>query len=158
MNRALSIALALGVAMASVPEWKGVFYTPEKSYKWGAQKVSGKYADATMKMAAIPVGAATAQALQAADTAGHTALDLASCPDVKSGGVITPMENTCYKLVFDQNSQQSLYTINATNAGAIAFFTEHMPTEFEATEHYLKDLSGVDIEPVAQVPEKGEGG
>jgi len=44
-----------------------------------------------------------------------------------------------------------------TNAGAIAFFCEHFPTEFEKTEHYLKDTTGSDIEPVAQVPEGGGG-
>jgi hypothetical protein len=51
-----------------------------------------------------------------------------------------------------------LYTIDASAATAIAFFAEHVPTEFEATEHYLKDTSGVDIEPVAQEPIPGEGG
>jgi len=158
LRRAITGALALGTAMASVPEWKGVFYTPETTYKWGAEKVKGKYADATMKMAAIPVGAASAQALKTADTAGHTALAMATCPDVVSGGTITPKENTCYKLVFDQNSAKSTYTIDATNAGAIAFFTEHVPTEFEATEHYLKDTTGADIEPAAQVPEPSAGG
>merc|ERR1719160_1541640 len=105
-----------------------------------------------MKMVAIPTSAATAQALQAADTKGHDAMKLATCTDVNSGGTITPMENKCYKLVFDQNSAQSMYTINATNAGSIAFFCEHLPTEFEDTAHYLKDTSGADIEPVSQVP------
>jgi len=32
-----------------------------------------------------------------------------------------------------------------------------MPFEFEADEHFLKDLARVDIEPIAQVPDEGDG-
>ena len=33
----------------------------------------------------------------------------------------------------------------------------HMPFEFEADEHFFKDLSNSDVEPIAQVPDEGEG-
>merc|ERR1719171_1573625 len=156
MSRTLIFALTLGMATAEEAyEWKGVFYTPENKYMWGAQKVSGKYVDPTMKLVAIPVAGATAEALAGASGMGTQSMGL-SCESVNSGGTIVPMENKCYKLVFDQTSSQSLYTIDASSAGAIAFFAEHLPTEFEATEHYLKDTSGLDIEPVAQEPD-GEG-
>ena len=36
----------------------------------------------------------------------------------------------------------------------MAFFAEHVPTEFEATAHYLKDAVGADIEPLGELPEK----
>jgi len=36
---------------------------------------------------------------------------------------------------------------------AIALFAEHLPTEFESTAHYLKDSSGTDAEPLAELPE-----
>merc|ERR1719359_1308779 len=72
------------------------------------------------------------------------------CEDVDSGGVITPMENKCYNLVFDSSSDQTVFTVDASQTNGIAFFAEHLPTEFEATEHYFKDTTGVDIEPVAQ--------
>jgi len=75
------------------------------------------------------------------------------CEDVQSGGVITPAENKCYRLVFDESMRDSTYTINASSTTAIAFFAEHFPTEFEEDAHYFKDTSGVDIEPVAQDPE-----
>ena len=48
---------------------------------------------------------------------------------------------------------QSLYNIDASSAAGIAFFTNHVPTEFEATAHYLKDDHGDDIEPKATIPE-----
>jgi len=155
MNRALIIALCLDMAMAMAYEWKGVFYTPEATYKWGAQKVNGAYADATMKLAAIPVASATQQTLTGAETKGTSALGL-QCVEVQSGGVIKAMEGKCYKLVFAQQSQQSLFTIDASGVQAIAFFAEHLPTEFEATAHYFKDTTGVDIEPAAQVPDGGD--
>ncbi|MGD8297915.1 MAG: zinc ABC transporter substrate-binding protein, partial [Desulfobacterales bacterium] len=39
--------------------------------------------------------------------------------------------------------------------GVYAFFTEHMPFEFEADEHFLKDSNRQDVEPVAQEPDTG---
>jgi len=48
---------------------------------------------------------------------------------------------------------QSLFRIDASNVASVAFFTVHVPTEFEATAHYLKDSSGEDIEPAAELPE-----
>lgn len=162
MCRAAVIAQVLGVAIAVPVEWKGVFYTPDASYKWGAQKVLGKantwaYADATMKMAAIPVNDATAQSLANADSKGTTALALA-CEEVKDGATIIPAENKCFTLVFDALKSQTLFTIDSSNAGSIAFFLQHMPWEFETTEHYLKDTSKVDIEPVSQDPKPKSSG
>ena len=45
--------------------------------------------------------------------------------------------------------------IKIKKEGSYAFFTEHMPFEFEAGEHFLKNVSGKDIEPTAQEPEAG---
>jgi hypothetical protein len=157
LSRTLIIALSLRMANAMAFEWKGVFYTPDTTYKWGVQKVNGKYAAdnlASMKFVAIPVSGATEQALTSATPKGTTAMGL-TCEDVQKNGVIKPMENKCYKMIFDSSTAQTLYTIDASSAGSIAFFTEHLPTEFEATAHYFKDNSGVDIEPVAQAPLPG---
>lgn len=37
---------------------------------------------------------------------------------------------------------------------AVAFFAEHVPTEFESTAHYLKDQTGEDVEAMAELPEE----
>jgi zinc transporter ZupT len=134
-------------------EWAGIFETPEDIYAWTAQKVSAKYADATMKMAILPATAATEAVLHTLESEGSHALEMPSCEVVTAGGIITPKEDKCYQLVFKEDWWQSLYTINTAGHGAVAFFTEHYPTEFEATAHYLKDDHGHDIEPVAQLPE-----
>jgi hypothetical protein len=155
MSRAFIGALGLGMAMAADRyEWKGIFYTPDKTYKWGAQKKDGAYADPSMKIALIPTSGATAEALASASTAGNTALGL-SCQDVTKGGTLTPMEGKCYRLVFDQSNTETKFTVDASSAASIAFFAEHFPTEFEATDHYFKDTTGADIEPVAQAPDAG---
>ena len=155
MSRTLIFALLVGRASAAAYEWKGVFYTPEDTYKWGAEKVDGAYVDPTMILVMIPVSAATEESLAGASGKGATAMAL-GCESVNSGDTMKPAEDKCYKLVFDQSKDQSLYTIDATGVTAIAFFGQHLPTEFEATEHYLKDTSGVDIEPVAQEPDGGD--
>eukprot|EP00746_Dinoflagellata_sp_MGD_P156160 gnl/MRDRNA2_/MRDRNA2_85719_c1_seq10.p1 gnl/MRDRNA2_/MRDRNA2_85719_c1~~gnl/MRDRNA2_/MRDRNA2_85719_c1_seq10.p1 ORF type:complete len:402 (+),score=62.92 gnl/MRDRNA2_/MRDRNA2_85719_c1_seq10:96-1301(+) len=156
MSRALIYALTLGMAEGNAYEWKGIFYTPEDTYTWGAQKVSGEYVDPTMIIAAIPVAAASEDALAGASGKGTAAFAL-SCEVVNSGGTITPMDDKCYKLVFDQGSAQSTFTVDAAQATAIAFFAQHLPTEFEETDHYFKDTTGADIEPVAQEPDGGHG-
>jgi len=156
MSRALFFALILGKATAAEYEWKGVFYTPEDSYTWIAEKVSGAYVDPTMILVAIPVSAATEDALAGASGKGKTAM-AGTCVEVKSGDTIKPAEDKCYLLVFDQASAVSKYTVDAAGVTAIAFFGQHLPTEFEETQHYFKDKSGVDIEPVAQDPEGGDG-
>lgn len=159
MSRALVIFLGLNMATASDPfEWKGVFLTPEGVYKWGAQKKGGKYADPTMKLAAIPVAAATEAALTSATSKGKAAMGTTCVEVTKDTGKIRPAENKCYKLVFDDTSSETIFTVDADNAGAIAFFAEHFPTEFEDTAHYFKDSTGVDIEPQAQAPDPGSGG
>jgi zinc transporter ZupT len=136
-------------------EWAGVFALPEMIYMWTSQKVDGKYADNTMKLVAIPVASATEAALHGVEEDGKASLSVA-CTDVNHAGTIIPGNGTCNRLVFNQNLWQSLFTINASSAAAVAFFTEHVPTEFEATAHYLKDSKGEDVEPAAELPEKAK--
>eukprot|EP00928_Gymnodinium_smaydae_P096976 TRINITY_DN8679_c0_g1_i1.p1 TRINITY_DN8679_c0_g1~~TRINITY_DN8679_c0_g1_i1.p1 ORF type:complete len:455 (-),score=78.46 TRINITY_DN8679_c0_g1_i1:249-1463(-) len=108
-----------------------------------------------MKLVALPVTAANEKALHAMESEGVHAMGK-TCVDVKAGGVIKPKDDTCYKLHFKQEWWQSLYTVDTTGVSNVAFFAEHVPTEFENTAHYLKDDHGHDIEPVAEVPEKKE--
>jgi len=138
-------------------EWAGIFEVPENNYMWTAQKVSGSYADPAMKLAILPAPNATKEALDALAQEGAHALG-ETCVDVNSGGALIPQMDACYRLVFDEHLWQSLYTVNTTGVGSVAFFAEHVPTEFESTAHYLKDKVGEDIEPVAELPEEEETG
>jgi len=154
-----ALIIALIPAIATAFEWKGIFHTPDDEYHWGAQKVDGGYVDPTMKLVAIPTSEHTEEALTSVTSQGTAAMEL-TCEEVESGGTIIPMPDKCYKLVFDQTSDQSTYIVNATGVTNIAFFAEHLPTEFEATDHYFVDTSPgspVDIEPYFQDPVPGDG-
>eukprot|EP00929_Paragymnodinium_shiwhaense_P103988 TRINITY_DN6790_c0_g2_i3.p1 TRINITY_DN6790_c0_g2~~TRINITY_DN6790_c0_g2_i3.p1 ORF type:complete len:528 (-),score=118.80 TRINITY_DN6790_c0_g2_i3:646-2157(-) len=140
---------------AELFEWAGIFKTPDDTYVWTAQKVEGSYADPKMKLAALPAGSSSHSALEALVAEGKHALEQ-TCTEVEAHGVITPKEDTCYHLHFDENLWQSLFKVNATGLDAIAFFAEHVPTEFESTAHYLKDKAGEDIEPDAEEPHAEE--
>ena len=133
-------------------EWAGIFETPESDYLWTAQKVNERYADATMILVALPVTTFTEETLHGLEEQGDHAMNL-TCTDLQAGGTIVPAANTCYKLIFQQSAWQSLYNVDASSAAGIAFFAEHVPTEFEATAHYLKDDHGHDIEPKATIPD-----
>jgi zinc transporter ZupT len=155
----VQLAPALSSGETHAFEWAGIFTTPEDTYLWTAQKVKPAtgvpaYADATMKMVVLAAPSASDAELHSLESAGEAALELPTCTSVVSGGTISPAPNTCYQLTFKQDWWQSLYTINAAGAAALAFFTEHVPTEFENTAHYLKDDHGDDIEPVAELPEE----
>lgn len=131
-------------------EWKGIFETPESSYIWIAQKVGGGYVDPTMKLAALPVAAASKDDLEGVEESGETAM-AKNCSVLNHGDTIVPVADKCYLLTFDQTRWETTYPINANSASAIAFFAQHLPTEFEEDTHYLKLVStGEDIEPSAE--------
>lgn len=131
-------------------EWAGIFSTSENTYLWTAQKVGGAYADATMKFAAISASSATEAALNGLEPTGNTLLG-GACTPLQANQVI-PVNGACYDLTFDNSMWQSLWKVDASSASAVAFFAQHVPTEFENTAHYLKDDHGDDIEPVAELP------
>ena len=56
---------------------------------------------------------------------------------LEAGGTITPGE-TCYNLHFDDAAAESTYTVAVAADGYVAFFAEHVPTEFENDMHYLQ--------------------
>ena len=131
-------------------EWAGIFDTPEDSYIWIAQKVDGDYVDPTMKLAVIGVDAASEEDLEDIEEVGHTAMDQ-ECVPLNHGETMVPAAGMCYLLTFDTSRWETTFPIDASGTAAIAFFAQHLPTEFEEDTHYLKLVSsGEDIEPVAE--------
>jgi zinc transporter ZupT len=129
---------------------------------WTAQKVNGAYADADMKFVVLPAPNATNAGLHHMVAEGNHAFNLAAaqyfipntqeCEHKTGWQTITPTMDKCFKLVFAQNAWQTLFYIDSTAHDAVAFFAQHVPTEFEATAHYLKDNVGTDVEPMAELP------
>ena len=136
-------------------EWKGTFDTPETSYVWIAQKVDNSYAESTMRLSALPLDSSSKEALEAAEEDGEAAMEAEPCTVLNHGDTIIPAKGVCYELTFDDNRWETTFPINASSTSAMAFFAQHVPTEFESDTHYLKLVSsGEDIEPV--VEEMGE--
>jgi zinc transporter ZupT len=131
-------------------EWAGIFDTPEDSYIWIAQKVDGDYVDPTMKLAVIGVDAASEEDLESIEPVGEIAMDQ-DCVPLNHGETLVPSAGMCYLLTFDTSRWETTFPIDASGTDAIAFFAQHLPTEFEEDTHYLKLVpSGEDIEPVAE--------
>eukprot|EP00242_Pyramimonas_sp_CCMP2087_P009375 CAMPEP_0198212310 /NCGR_PEP_ID=MMETSP1445-20131203/25643_1 /TAXON_ID=36898 /ORGANISM="Pyramimonas sp., Strain CCMP2087" /LENGTH=552 /DNA_ID=CAMNT_0043886727 /DNA_START=176 /DNA_END=1834 /DNA_ORIENTATION=- len=139
-------------------EWSGIFETPKPTYVWTAQAKGDGYAAPHMKMVVLPATSASKSALHALDDQAKAAFETV-CTEVEAGGLIAPGAGECYDLHFNISSTgedhkcynlDSTFTIDATTHAYLAFYTEHSPTEFERSQHYLKDAEGNDVEPGAE--------
>ena len=128
-------------------EWAGIFSTPRTEYLWTAQKVGGLYADPRMRLVLRETADADADTLSSIRDEGIAALN-GTCIETRSGEVLAP--GRCYDLVFSVHMWQTLFPVQA-NGVALAIFTQHVPTEFESSAHYLKDADGYDVVPVSEI-------
>ena len=136
-------------------EWAGVFKLPAGDYTWTFAKVDGDYADPMMKMVFLPTSSDGEEGIEEQEEVAERLISSQSSVRRNHDGRLTPNEENAYQLVFDANRNVTELRITIKNEGNYAFFTEHMPFEFEADEHFLKNASGKDIEPTAQEPEAG---
>ena len=148
---ALLLAARAAVAIGQEYEWVGVFDTSaDTSHTWIAEKVDGDYADPTMLLVMIATDTPTADTMEDSEDTAAT-LMAGTCTVVNSGDTMTPTTSgVCYTLTFDSDSDTSTFTIDTTDVDGIVFAGQHLPTEFEATQHYFQDSSGGDVEPIAQ--------
>jgi len=132
-------------------EWAGTFDLKEGSYKWSFAKVDGEYADPAMKMVILESGDI--------EESEELAKELLESEDsiYKSNNDVLVASSKAISLNFDQSKESTVFNVKINKSGKYSFFTEHMPFEFEADEHFFKDLSNNDIEPIAQVPDEGGG-
>ena len=82
---------------------------------------------------------------------GIDALVDAGCTVVEDGESMSSIaaDGTCFELHVG-TGDDSTFTIDTAGITGMAMYAQHVPTEFERDQHYLKDSAGVDIEPVAQ--------
>ncbi|MDB4852940.1 zinc ABC transporter substrate-binding protein [Alphaproteobacteria bacterium] len=128
-------------------EWAGLFDLKAGSYKWSFAKVDGYYADLAMKMVILKSGG-----IDASEELAEKLLESSTSEDRKNDDVLSAAE-VAYSLNFDDSKNVTGFNVKIESDGTYAFFTEHMPFEFEAKEHFFKNKSGEDIEPLAQVPD-----
>ncbi|MEL7348283.1 MAG: zinc ABC transporter substrate-binding protein [Pseudomonadota bacterium] len=117
------------------------------TYSWSFAKVDGDYADPAMKMVVL-----SADDIEAVEEAVEELLEADTAEAKVDGDKLTP-KNTAYSLNFDASKDVTVFSVEITDGGTYAFFTEHMPFEFEADEHFFKNASRADVEPIAQEPE-----
>ena len=130
-------------------EWAGVFDLSAGTYKWSFAKVDGDYADPAMKMVILNSGDIEASEELAEELLGS------KDSEIKRNNDKLVAQEKAYVLTFNEKKDSTTFKVEIKKAGKYAFFTEHMPFEFEADEHFFKDVSGDDVEPIAQVPEEG---
>ncbi len=132
-------------------EWAGTFDLEKGSYKWSFAKVDGEYADPAMKMVILKSGDI--------EESEELAKELLESDDFiyKADNDVLLASSKAISLNFDQGKQSTVFNVEIKKSGKYTFFTEHMPFEFEADEHFFKDLSNNDVEPIAQVPDEGDG-
>ena len=131
-------------------EWAGLFDLSAGSYTWSFAKVDGEYADPAMKMVILE-----SDDIEESEDFASDLLGSDDSINKKDNATLVPSDKA-YTLKFDQKKDKTVFNIEIKKSGKYSFFTEHMPFEFEADEHFLKDLARVDIEPIAQVPDEGD--
>lgn len=130
-------------------EWAGVFDLSVGTYNWSFAKVGGKYADPAMKMVILK-----SDKIDVTEEKAEKLLEDKNS-DAKHHNDILVAQDKAYTLNFEDTKKATNFTVEITKAGKYAFFTEHMPFEFEADEHFFKDIAGKDVEPVMQEPDAG---
>merc|ERR1740127_22000 len=146
-------------------EWGGSFATPDASYKWVSQAVDGAFADPAMDMVIFAMTATDTQSLFDKRAEANTLL-AGTCTVVNAGGSIPAptAAGACYKLTFPADpgsgadastlsGSDFIATIAASGVDNMAFFTAHMPTEFERDIHYLMEaVADADLGAAATTP------
>ncbi|MCH9813639.1 MAG: zinc ABC transporter substrate-binding protein [Epsilonproteobacteria bacterium] len=133
-------------------EWAGQFYLKEGEYRWSFSKIDGTYADPAMKFLMIEASKDSDELIEVYEDSAKAAFASDTTTKAKDGETIYH-DKGIYQLHFDESKEMTVFRLTIKKSGHYLFFTEHMPFEFEADEHFLKDSKRVDIEPLATVPE-----
>jgi len=134
-------------------EWAGVFDLKKGIYNWSFSKVDGNYADPAMKMLIVKADEKANNLLETYEKTAKSIFTEDKTTLAKNNASLET-NNSFYKLSFDEKQDISTFKIDIKEDGKYIFFTEHFPTEFEANEHFFKDLAKNDIETIASFPEE----
>ena len=132
-------------------EWAGVFDVAAGTYTWSFAKVDGDYADPAMKMIILE-----SDDIESSEELAESLLESDNVESKTDGNTLVAKE-VAYLLNFDDSKDMTIFSVDIAKDGKYAFFTEHMPFEFEADEHFFKDASRDDVEPIMEEPESGHG-
>ena len=136
-------------------EWAGIFEMNSDSHTWTMEKKDGSYADPSMRVVLIPTDTPTEETMHSLESGVADLIEGDACTIIEDGESMTPVDGgSCFEWHVG-TGDISTFTINTAGISGLAAYTAHSPYEFEATQHYLKDSAGNDVEHVA---EEGGGG
>lgn len=135
-------------------EWAGLFELDAGEYLWTFAKVDGEYADPAMKMVILETDDSDAHGIEHVEEKAEELLESSNVETKGPGSVLVP-QDMAYQLEFEEGVEVSSFTIKIEKRGYYVFFTEHMPFEFEADEHFFKDANKINVEPLVEEPETG---
>ena len=131
-------------------EWAGIFSMNDNTHVWSMQQVDGAYADQTMRLVLIPTDTPTEATMHGLESSVKDLME-GDCPVVEDGETMTPIvaSGSCFELHVG-TGPDSTFTMDTAGITGLAIYAQHVPIEFERTQHYLKDSTGEDIEPIAE--------
>ena len=131
-------------------EWAGVFQMDDNTHTWSMQKVGGDYADPSMRLVLIPTDSPTEETMHSLEEAAERLIE-GDCTVVEDGESMSSIatDGSCFELHVG-TGDDSTFTMETSGFAGMAMYAQHVPTEFERDQHYLKDSQGVDVEPIAQ--------
>ena len=139
---------------SSAWEWAAIISIDEgdsKSLVWNAEKVGGSYAESltSMKFLVYPALSGSENGFHEIESDAETIFssDESAAAKIYAVGNDSIPVGELSVLIFDPRSWISTFRISLPTSGFWAIYTEHLPGEFEDSNHYLKFSSGQDIEP-----------
>ena len=131
-------------------EWAGIFSVGDSSHTWLMQKVGGDYADPTMRLVLMPTDSPVEETMHSLEEAAENLIAGDSCSIIEDGESMAPLAaGSCFELHVG-GGNDSAFRIDTAGITGLVVYAQHVPTEFERDQHYLKDSAGTDIEPIAQ--------
>eukprot|EP00592_Proboscia_alata_P006184 CAMPEP_0194357130 /NCGR_PEP_ID=MMETSP0174-20130528/4658_1 /TAXON_ID=216777 /ORGANISM="Proboscia alata, Strain PI-D3" /LENGTH=383 /DNA_ID=CAMNT_0039127023 /DNA_START=407 /DNA_END=1558 /DNA_ORIENTATION=- len=139
-------------------EWAGVFKVNDSTHKWSMQKVDGAYADPTMRLVLFSTDSIIEETIHSLEGSAETFIEGGSCMIIEDKGSMSPVTaaGSCFELHVG-SGDDSMFTIDTSGISGLVVYAQHVPIEFERDQHYFKDSSGTDIEPIAQEGGGGHG-
>ena len=118
----------------------------DATHTWSMQKVGGDYADQTMRLVLIPTDTPTEENMHELEAGVEALIEGDSCTIVEDGETMSSIAATgsCFELHVG-TGDDSTFTMDTTGITGMAMYAQHVPTEFERDQHYLKDSAGNDI-------------
>lgn len=138
-------------------EWAGLFDLKASIYTWSFSKLDSKYADDTMKMLILRTDDKSVEGIEKLEKKANKIFSNNKV-DVKHDLSVLNKINTLYNITFNKNKDLTKINIDIKKEGTYVVFTQHLPSEFEKNDHFLKNTKNIDIEAIHEEPEHASHG